>query len=85
VDKLRRGEVGSGGVLLPMEDKMESTRRHDFRSGRGQGERPHGNMRMVEGPDGFISLRKVIPDTFILTFFIMITRLTELFIKRIYY
>jgi hypothetical protein len=53
----------------PMEDKMESTRRHDFRSGRGPGERPHGNMRMVEGHDGIISLRNVIPYTFILAFY----------------
>ena len=80
-DQSQSWEGGSQGPPQ-MQGSMEGRQRPDFRQGGERGGRPPQGMGRGPGPGGIISLREVIPYTFILAFFIMITRLTETFIKR---
>ena len=66
-----------------MEGNMEGMQRPDFPQGGERGEGPPQGMG--RGPGGIISLRDVIPYTFILAFFVLITRVIEVFIKRMFY
>ena len=83
------GEEASGRPGLPPGSQPGGE--GDFRRARGKGKPPggggaRGNMSMWRDPrtGEIISVREVIPYSFILAFFVMITRFLDLFCRKVF-
>jgi hypothetical protein len=81
---LRQGQSGESGFRggPPIQGNMEG-QRPNFQPGGEGGQRPQGDMRPGGGPGGIISLRNVIPYTFIFAFFVLITGIIDRTIRKI--
>jgi hypothetical protein len=81
---LSQGQSGERGFQggPPLQGNMEG-RRPNFQPGGEGGQRPQGDMRPGGAPGGIISLRNVIPYTFIFAFFVMLTYVVERTIRKI--
>jgi hypothetical protein len=85
----RGGEEASGRAGLPPGSQPGDE--GDFRRAQGKkmppgGGGPRGNMSMWRNPrtGEIISVREVIPYSFILAFFVMITRFLDLFCRKVF-